>query len=241
MAPPAKIGPSNWPENDHARAGPENRSSSCVLALPAKPVSAMFGKYSVRATPMRALAATSCCSACRMSGRRSSSAEGRPGAMAGATRVSSARSRAIGPGLRPTSADSACSCRAMARRRSGIAATAASYSAVTCIISKSETAPPSRRTWNSSTLSLAPGGGGLGDRQAAVEFEQRDVAGDDGGHQRERHAAPRFLGREQVGARRFVLATDAAPQVEFPARGEHRRIVADRWHCPGPARPASAA
>jgi len=41
-------------------------------------VSEMVGKYWARAAPICALAAMSCCSACAMSGRRSSSCDGTP-------------------------------------------------------------------------------------------------------------------------------------------------------------------
>ena len=60
------------------RAGPLKRSPSDALSEPKKPVSAMRGKSDARATPMRAFAATSRCSASTMSGRRSSRSEGSP-------------------------------------------------------------------------------------------------------------------------------------------------------------------
>ena len=47
-----------------------NRPESSLLAMPALAVSEMRGKNAARAAPMLALAAISCCSACRMSGRR---------------------------------------------------------------------------------------------------------------------------------------------------------------------------
>jgi hypothetical protein len=46
-----------------------NRPDSSLLAVPACAVREMRGKNAARAAPMLALAATSCCSAWRMSGR----------------------------------------------------------------------------------------------------------------------------------------------------------------------------
>ncbi len=54
-----------------------------MLTVPNAPVSEIVGKYSDLATPMRALAAMSVCSARRMSGRRSSSSDGTPAGTAG--------------------------------------------------------------------------------------------------------------------------------------------------------------
>ena len=64
-----------------------NRPDSSPLAVPACAVSEIRGKNAALAAPMLALAAISCCSAWRMSGRRVSSSDGSPAgscAMAGA-------------------------------------------------------------------------------------------------------------------------------------------------------------
>ena len=56
-----------------------NKPLSSLLALPALPVSVMRGKKAARAAPMLALAAMSCCSAARISGRTVSKSDGKPG------------------------------------------------------------------------------------------------------------------------------------------------------------------
>jgi hypothetical protein len=60
-----------------------NSAVSAVLSNPPDPVSAICGKYAARATPICAFAATTACSACWMSGRRSISADGRPAGTSG--------------------------------------------------------------------------------------------------------------------------------------------------------------
>ena len=63
----------------------------------------ILGNRSACATPIRAVAAVSCCSACRMSGRRSSSSEGNPAGTAGGSVCSvSARPRGIRAGFLPS-------------------------------------------------------------------------------------------------------------------------------------------
>ena len=63
-----------------------------------------WGKNCARATPMRALAAMSCCSACRISGRRSSNREGRPTGKSCGTGASAFGSVWVtGPGFCPSS------------------------------------------------------------------------------------------------------------------------------------------
>src|SRR5262252_3771553 len=72
------------------------------LTPPYDPVRLIVGKKLARAAPTFALAETSCCSACRTSGRRSSSAEGRPAGTCGGTFCSVRLApRAMGPGFRP--------------------------------------------------------------------------------------------------------------------------------------------
>ena len=55
--------------------------------VPPVPVSEICGKYAAFATPICAVAAASCCSACRTSGRRSISADGRPAGISGGRAV----------------------------------------------------------------------------------------------------------------------------------------------------------
>src|SRR2546422_5996465 len=54
-----------------------SRSENAALSEPARPVSEIAGNMAARAMPICALAAIIVCSAARMSGRRSSSIEGR--------------------------------------------------------------------------------------------------------------------------------------------------------------------
>ena len=63
-----------------------NKFESSLLTLPALAVSEMRGKYAARAAPMLALAAISCCSAARTSGRRCSSSDGKPAGSVGERR-----------------------------------------------------------------------------------------------------------------------------------------------------------
>ncbi len=77
-APASKIGCSSCAVPVKAQLPLLNRPESSVLAVPKLAVSEMRGKKAARAAPMLALAAISCCSAARMSGRRISSSDGRP-------------------------------------------------------------------------------------------------------------------------------------------------------------------
>ena len=103
------------------RSAPRSRTGrrARLLARPSTLVSEMRGKYCARTAPIIALLATRFCSAWRMSGRRASSSDGRPPGTAGKAIVSSVAGRSIGPGLRPSSTDSAASCSAIWRRSSG--------------------------------------------------------------------------------------------------------------------------
>ena len=79
LRPASKIGSSSCgAKRPVANEPPWNRPDSSLLAVPTLPVSVMRGKNAARAAPMLALAAISCCSAWRTSGRRSSTSDGRP-------------------------------------------------------------------------------------------------------------------------------------------------------------------
>ena len=95
LRPASNSGCSNWPLN--VQAVFSNRPESSVLAMPTLPVSEMRGKKAARAAPMLALAAISCCSAWRMSGRCSSTSEGRPAGTRPASAPSAAARRAGRP------------------------------------------------------------------------------------------------------------------------------------------------
>jgi len=90
-------------------------------------VSEIVGKYSARAAPIRALAATSCCSACRMSGRRSNTWEGTPDGMSGIASSRIDLPRSIDPGFLPSRTERAFSVCAIRDSIPGIADAAVSY------------------------------------------------------------------------------------------------------------------
>ncbi len=79
MAPAVKIGSVTCGAKFHARDPPPKRPVSSSLPVPTEETRVMRGKKAARAAPMLALAPLSSCSACRMSGRRSRTSEGRPG------------------------------------------------------------------------------------------------------------------------------------------------------------------
>src|SRR2546426_6314803 len=78
MRPAVKMGCVTCGTNCQIPAGPVKSPESCVLCVPSEPVRLMRGKYAAFATPINALDAISVCSAARISGRRSSNAEGKP-------------------------------------------------------------------------------------------------------------------------------------------------------------------
>ena len=128
-----------------------NRPSSSLLAVPAWAVRAIRGKKLARAAPMLALAASSCCSDWRMSGRLASSSEGRPagssaswGASASRRRTVSAR-RSSGSGW-PSSSTRAFSSRARWRSCCARVARAVSVSDSAWRKSSSEATPLSSRS-----------------------------------------------------------------------------------------------
>jgi len=130
------------------------RLERSVLTVPNAPVSEIVGKYSDLATPMRALAAMSVCSARRMSGRRSSSSDGTPAGTAGRISASRGKPRGMGPGLRPSSTLRAFSVWPIARSMSGRRASASSYSDSAWLKSTSEMIPFWKRSSNNSRVPL---------------------------------------------------------------------------------------
>ena len=76
---------------------------------------------------------------------------------------------------------------------------------------------PASLVSNSSTDFLRPSAVACATRNCASRSSKRDVARDHGRNQGQGYAAARFLGRQQIGARRFGFAPDPAPQVDFPA------------------------
>ncbi|MNN64063.1 hypothetical protein D3C81_1794840 [compost metagenome] len=110
MRPALKIGIATDAPYDHVCAAPTQSPESAVLAAPNSPVSVMVGKYSARAAPISALAATSCCSACNRSGRCSSRSDGRPDGIVGGRNSPIGRPRGMARGFSPISTDSRFSC-----------------------------------------------------------------------------------------------------------------------------------
>src|SRR5919198_5113304 len=86
------------------RPPPVNQSLALILCKPMAPVSENFGNKSAVAAPTCAVAAASCLSALRISGRRLSNSEGRPtstsGGKAGIGAVGESSS-ASAPGCEP--------------------------------------------------------------------------------------------------------------------------------------------
>ncbi len=141
--PPSKIGCVNGALKSQAAPGPVNRLARCVLWMPAEPVSGRLGNNCARATPMLAVAAASCCSAARMSGRRSSRRDGSPaGTSGGAGWSISARPRGIACGLSPVSVLSRSSCTPIWRSVSGMVSAAVSTSCSAWRTSSRAAAPP---------------------------------------------------------------------------------------------------
>src|SRR5690349_2942532 len=85
VRPALNSGPLNMPATAQIVAVPPVSADTSGLAVPNSAVRLSLGKNSALATPIRALALTSRCSASRKSGRRSSSADGKPAGTTGAT------------------------------------------------------------------------------------------------------------------------------------------------------------
>ena len=170
---------------------------------------------------MRALAATSCCSAARMSGRRSSNSDGSPAGTS--TRI----------GVR--------SQRATARNGAGVAA---EQHAERVLELAGLTLEVGDVVGGGGQLALAPSqielradalpGAGAqdahalaprvdrspADRELLVDLEQRDVARRHVAHERQQHRAPRLLGGQDVRARGFRRAREPTPQIHLERQVE---------------------
>jgi hypothetical protein len=130
----------------------EKRSPSSGLTPPKRPVRLSRGKKSALATPTFALAAIRSCSACRTSGRRSRSVDGRPGGTSGGTAMIGP-SRGIGCGFRPSRKLIWFSRATIARSISGISAATCPSDASARDVSRAEAAPPSSRRLKRSYVS----------------------------------------------------------------------------------------
>ncbi|CAM3220660.1 hypothetical protein JALI103349_28405 [Janthinobacterium lividum] len=124
--------------NDQLRALPRNRSPSSGLAKPSDAVSDRRGKKAARAAPISAFAATSAYSACRMSGRRASKSDGRPGGSCVSTGwPSSGRpaGKSVGNGA-PSSSSRLLRAKALARSRACTSASAVAACPSACATSR---------------------------------------------------------------------------------------------------------
>ena len=104
-----------------------------------------------------------------------------------------------------------------------LAAAEASAASALSVSSFEATPPPSRSLEEFQALGERVGVP-PGDGQFFVEFEQFEVGRGHVGHERQHHAALRFLGREELRARGLVEPAHAAPEVQFPegVRGDER-------------------
>ena len=191
----------------------------------------MRGRNSEIDTPTSALAATTFCSASRMSGRRSSSCAGTPAGTCGGVVLLEQR--------------------LPARDRSGLAAEQHRESVLDFDDAPLELGDRRRRgrerRLRAQHAELRVDAAGelaleqvahLGERvdvlvrdlELEIEPEQLEVARRDVAHQRQHDAAPERLGRVQLRARGLVRAPDPAPDVDLPghARREQERVVARR-------------
>ena len=182
----------------------------------------MLGKKSAMATPTRALAARRFCSARRISGRRSSSADGQTG----------------GDFRRQTLLQQS----GMALDRAGIAP----EKHVDLVFLEHNLALQLRHI-GGNCAEIGLGGGGFqfgsgaaletlgkklqsileglgasfGDVQCEIQLQQFEIGLGHAAHQGNHHAPPRFLGGQELRQGGFIQAADAAPEVDFP---EHAQI-----------------
>ena len=100
--PPSKSGPAPSAATPQALAPPRVKADNSGLILPSSAVKPIVGKNSATDSPICALAERSNCSACRTSGRRSSSADGKPAGTSGGSIASSGQFRPVDrPGIAP--------------------------------------------------------------------------------------------------------------------------------------------
>ena len=196
---------------------PPVRAEISGLAVPNSAVRLSLGKNSALATPMRALAATSCCSTWRRSGRRSSSADGNP---AGTVRhhglLVHGRPAHDRPGrLAEQDADLVFlgDDGALDLRDGGLGAAQRALGAGGLELGGD--AEP-EAILEQIVGALVGVGAVARDLKLHVERQQLEVRLGQVADQRQPHAAPGVLGGQEVRARRLVRATDAPPDVELP-------------------------
>ena len=188
----------------------------------------MRGKKAARAAPMLALAAISCCSAWRMSGRRVSRSDGKPGRQLGedgaASAAVAAASRSAGRGWPSSSTSAFWSC-ARWRCCCARAARAPASSDSAWRRSSADEAPLSKRSWvrrsdSSRVASVC----------CVIAAVRRRPAGQLGvGHRRDQadlHGLARLFAGQVLRQRGSLQAAHAAEEVELVGGDVQARGVA---------------
>jgi hypothetical protein len=130
----------------------------------------------------------------------------------------------IGPGLRPSSTLRPFSCWAMAFRAAGWWP---GFLVLGLVLAQFEQRDdPSGEALLEDLVRLAATlGRRPGDFQLAIEVAQVDVGAGNAADQRQDDASPSLLAGQELGARGFALAADAAPDVDFPTGGQYRLVA----------------
>ena len=198
------------------------RSETCGARPPNAPVRLIAGKKLAIATPTFALAATSCCSAWRMSGRRRSRSDGSPAGTSGGRKKlvvesGAARDRPriapqeegdrvlLGRDLPLEVRDVGCGRGERGRGAGGIERGAGAT-----------LEPPVEQVVGPLKRLLCP----PGDLELQVERPKLEVVRGDTGDEREENAAARLLRGQVLGERFLVQASDASPQIDLPGEAE---------------------
>src|SRR6266436_7162949 len=200
----------------------------------------MVGKYAALATPILALAAIRVCSAARMSGRRSSSAEGSPGGTAGGWAWAvKGWPRGTAPGGCPRSKRSWFSVCSIRRCESGMTWVALYTNCSAWRRSNNVPTPPCRRTsiscsdcWRDASVRWAI--------QFLVQFAQGEIGCRDVAHERREHRLARIVRGKHLGPRRFGGAAQPAPHIDFERHQIEQdtadgAIATDTWRDRGEA------
>ena len=181
----------------------------------------MRGKKLATVTPTCALAEAICCSACRMSGRRSSSSDGSPGGVCGGTASCvSMTLRWYFPGLASEQdADLVLlDDDLLLELRDGGGGAAQGRPGA---LDRQQRVDPALVAAREQGLGLGERlGGAARDLELEIELLELEVRLRDAADQRQHDAAPEVLGGEQVGDRRLGGAADAAPDVDLPGQVE---------------------
>ena len=236
LRPASKSGCSSCAVPVKANEPPLNRPERSPLAVPRLAVSVMRGKNAARAAPMLALLASSWRSAARMSGRRSSRSEGRPGGTSARDLLRAERQRRRQVG-RQRLADQQLQRvlveRALAQRLGERRLRAFEQRLGLAVVELRRRAVVEAQLVDARRL-LARRQRVARDAQLLVVGEQRQVGVGDRRDQADLDRLAGLGGREVLRQRRLAQVVDAPEQVELVARkgeadGIHGRdAVADR-------------